>query len=210
MNTKVVTFVLLMHLVVPSIVKTEMCACPDIYRTAGSCREALQAELTSKPANIQQLQNLYFSPLLFPPTTLISTNMTISVSSTSEFLPVHNSFLWTHHWYEDNLASIITELIPTDSGLANILLFDPVAFLLQPSALTNLWLQREPGCLQLNIHLNCTSRGEPIQVDEEALRDIWEGILQWVSIEAHNYLSLARPDVPFCQEIVWERDYNYL
>ena len=193
MNTQVVAFVLLLLLVVPSIVKTEMCTCPaDNYYltfTESSClREALRAELTSTSANIQKLQNLYFLSNVLQDHVLV-TNMTVSVSPSSEFLPVHTDsipvnstqFFWIHRWYEDNLAGIIRKLIETDTGLAGIVSIDPVAPLLQIGLLAqeNNFLRTQ--WIQLNIQLNCTSRNEPIQVDGEKLRRIWEGILQWVS-----------------------------
>jgi len=197
MNTQVVAFVLLLHLVVPSIVKTEMCTCPtDNYYltfTARYClREALQAELTSTSANIQQLQNLYFLNNVQQDHVLqLGTTMTVNVSPSSEFLPVHTDsipvnstqFVWTHRWYEDNLAGVIRKLIETDTGLAGIVSIDPVAPLLQIGLLAH---NNFPQT-QLNIQLNCTSRDESIQVDGEKLRDIWEGILQWVS----TYLPLV-------------------
>jgi len=190
MNTRVVKFVLLLHFVVPSIVKTERCTCPtdrilndyyfELVFTVSSClRDALQAELTSTSTNIQKLQNLYFSNNV--KSTFIHTNMTVSVALSSEYLSEHNSstlFFWTDRWYEDNLAGVITELIKTDAGLASILLLDPVTvFSLRTSDLL-----APKGFFQLNIELNCTSRGGPKQVNEKWLRDIWGGILQWVSI----------------------------
>jgi len=144
MNTQVVAFVLLLHLVVPSIVKTEMCTCPTdnhyyLTFTESSClREALQAELTSTSANIQKLQNLYFLNNV-QQYHILSTNMTVSVSPSSEFLPVHadsipvisTQFFWTHRWYEDNLGGVIRKLTETDTGLAGIVSIDPVAPLLR-------------------------------------------------------------------------------
>ena len=181
MNTQVVAFVLLLLLVVPSIVKTEMCTCPaDNYYltfTESSClREALRAELTSTSANIQKLQNLYFLNNV-QQDHVLGTTLTVSVSPSSEFLPVHTDsipvnstqFVWTHRWYEDNFAGVIRKLIETDTGLAGIVSIDPVAPLLWIGLLAqNNFLQT-----QLNIQLNCTSRDEPIQVDGEKLRDIW-------------------------------------
>jgi len=189
MNTKVVKFVLFLHFVVPSTVKTEMCTCPtadnyDLSFAASSClREALQAELTSTSTNVQNLQNLYFSNIAKSvlsndvKSTFIQTNMNVSVSSSSESLPEHNSsFFWTDCWYEDNLAGVIAELIQTDTGLASILLLDPFAVLF----LRKSYLLAQKEVFQLNIELNCTSRGR--QVDEKWLRAIWQDILQWVSI----------------------------
>lgn len=115
--------------------------------------------------------------------------MTVSVSPSSEFLPVHTDsipvnstqFVWTHRWYEDNLAGVIRKLIETDTGLAGIVSIDPVAPLLRIGLLAQENDFPRAQWIQLNIQLNCTSRDEPIQVDEEKLRDIWKGILQWVS-----------------------------
>ena len=135
--------------------------------------------------------------------------MTVSVALSSEFLPEHNSsilFFWTDRWYEDNLAGVITELIQTDAGLASILLLDPVTvFSLRTS---DLLAPKE--FFQLNIELNCTSRGGPKQVDEKWLRDIWGGILQWVSIITFGacmynialivlQFSVANQNQPQCQ-----------
>jgi len=192
MNTQVVAFVLVLHLVVPSIVKTEMCTCPtdnyDLTFTESSClREALRAELTSTSANVQKLQNLYFLNNDQQDHVLqLSTIMTVSVSPSREFLPVHTDsipvnstqFVWIHRWYEDNLAGVIRRLIETDTGLAGIVSIDPVAPLLQIGLLVQ---ENDFPRTQLNIQLNCTSRDETIQDNGEKLRGIWESILQWVS-----------------------------
>ena len=87
MKTKIITFLLLLHLVV--VVKTELCTCPGyiVYYATDSTiyaclREALQAKLTSTPTYIQQLQNLfYFSNDV--QSFLMNTNMTVNVSCES-------------------------------------------------------------------------------------------------------------------------------
>lgn len=120
MKTKIITFLLLLHLVV--VMKTELCTCPGyiVYYATDSTiyaclREALQAKLTSTPTYIQQLQNLfYFSNDV--QSFLMNTNMTVNVSCESTKVgqlcnsSIHQ-FSWTHRWYEDNFVSVTRELI---------------------------------------------------------------------------------------------------
>ena len=188
MNTQVVAFVLLLLLVVPSIVKTEMCTCPaDNYYltfTESSClREALRAELTSTSANIQKLQNLYFLNNV-QQDHVLGTTLTVSVSPSSEFLPVHTDsipenntqFVWTHRWYEDNFVSVTRELIKAS------FFTDPITTYLQTAR--NVLPFDSQVQQTFYIHLNCVSRGESLPMLEQRMREIWEGILLWVSSEA--------------------------
>lgn len=91
MKAKVATFMLLLHLVMPPIVNTEMCTCLSKYGpNSSSCfREALQAKLTSTPTNIQKLQNMFY----------FSNNV--------------QSYFIIDNIIEDNFAGIIRELITT-------------------------------------------------------------------------------------------------
>ena len=183
MKTEAITLMFLLYLAVPSVVETETCAC-----TASSClRDALQTELTSTPNNIRNLQNAFYSSKNTQRSVSIRTNMTVSVNITCEPEEVCNSstsippFIWTHAWYEDNFLGIIGELT-TGALIAT----NPVATLLGGSQ--TLYLL-EPGyftvsTLELNIQVNCVFRSEPNQL-EEKMREIWEGILQWVSIVTH-------------------------
>jgi len=113
---------------------------------------------------------------------LINTNMTVNVSCEStEVGQLCNSsihqFSWTHRWYEDNFVSVIRELI------------DQSTFFYR----SNHYIS--PGCTTVfpfdsqvqqtvYIHLNCVSRGVPLPMLEERMREICEGILLWVSSEA--------------------------
>lgn len=182
MKTKVITFTLLLHLVVPSIAKMEICNCPDGYQPGDvSClTEALQAELTSTPTNIRQLQEMfYFSNNVQP--FFIDTNMTVGVfsSSSSEFLPVQISRQWTHLWYEDNFLGVARKLISDISfGFSHT---DPLTYFLLTPTSSSLQVNIPAT---LNIQLNCSAssyRGTLISIDEEVLRNKWEDILQWVS-----------------------------
>ena len=183
MKAKVATFMLLLHLVMPPIVNTEMCTCPSEYGPdSSSClREALQAKLTSTPTNIQKLQNMfYFSNNV--QRYFIDTNMTVNVSLSGEYFP--DQFNWNHVWYEDNFAGIIRELITTQFT-DPIVAFLPIYTFLNPLAPRDTYYFPTPRA-QLNIQLNCVSRGESTQVHEKELKDIWEHVLQWVSSEAHK------------------------
>lgn len=187
MKAKVANFVLLLHLVMPPIVKTEMCTCPseNDYDSSSCLREALQAKLTSTPTNIQKLQNMFYSSNNVQ-RYIIYTNMTVSVSLSGEYFPLQNSaidqFSWTHVWYEDNFAGVIRELIPTRFQVT-----DPIAAFLNIYTFLDLLAPRDTYYYpQLNIQLNCVSRGESTQVSEKELKNIWEHILQWVSTEAHK------------------------
>ena len=172
----------------------EICNCPDVYQPVDvSClTEALQTELTSTPTNIQQLKEVfYFSNNVQSFT--IETNMTVSGHSSlsSEFMLVQ-SYQWYHLWYEDNFLGVIRGLLSDPDSRLELYFSDPLTYLL----LMLITLQaREPPSVdftwpQLNIQLNCASRGEPVpvQIDEESLREIWEDILHWVSNEVNNYL----------------------
>ena len=112
----VVIFMLL--IMVPSIVKTEMCTCPsgsiygepDLDSTA-CLRAALQTKLTSTPAYIHQLQNFFYSSINVP-SILISTNITVTITCGSAEVDLECKssicqFPWTHHWYEDTAVGVI-------------------------------------------------------------------------------------------------------
>ena len=188
MKTKVITFMLLLHLVVPSTVKTEMCDCPKITSHRGdqkyydpiasSClREALQAELTSTPSNIKELQNTFYSSNNVQRFYIV-TDMAVNITcEPSKFQPVCNSsmqFSWTHLWHEDTIVGVISELI-TEGFFRNAV----TAFL---SLAQSFEFQVPDNFVHMNIQSNCASRGEPNQDEvENGMREIWQGILQWVS-----------------------------
>ena len=187
-----------------SVVKTETCACPngprpkyffDFDDESPCLREALQAELTSTPNNIEKLQNAFYSSKTAQ-RIFIYTNMNVSVNITCEPREECNStvvvrpYSWRHIWYEDNFIGLISELTTGASTTGPIIgVTNPVVTLLR-------WVQTfasllVPGSdyntvstLQLKIELNCVSRHKPNfdEVEAEAIRKIWEGILQWVSI----------------------------
>lgn len=185
MKTKIITFLLLLHLVV--VVKTELCTCPGyiVYYATDSTiyaclREALQAKLTSTPTYIQQLQNLfYFSNDV--QSFLMNTNMTVNISCEStEVGQLCNSsihqFSWTHRWYEDNFVSVTRELVKAS------FFTDPITTYLQTAR--NVFPFDSQVQQTFYIHLNCVSRGESLPMLEQRMREIWEGILLWVSSEA--------------------------
>lgn len=106
--------------------------------------------------------------------------MTVNVSLSGEYFP--DQFNWNHVWYEDNFAGIIRELITTQFT-DPIVAFLPIYTFLNPLVPRDTYYFPTP---QLNIQLNCVSRGESTQVREKELKDIWEHVLQWVSSEAHR------------------------
>ena len=121
MKTEVIGFMLLLYLSGSSTVKTETCTYPNgrpkyPFDDVSPClREALQAELTSTPNNIQKLQNAFYSSKTAQ-RVYIYTNMTVSVNITCEPREMCNSsvavrpYYWRHIWYEDNFINLISEL----------------------------------------------------------------------------------------------------
>ena len=165
-----------------------MCACPsdnvlyngrDSSSTVYGClRELLIAELTSTPTNIQQLQNIFYFSAQGAQSVYIGTNMTVIMNvstSSTELVPTTSIFVsqfpWTHYWYEDNFMSVMRQLFPAQYYP------DPVSLIL---VLVQSFGGPQLQYLQLNIQLNCASRGDPFQ--QEVLAEIWKGILQWVSL----------------------------
>jgi len=123
MQTKIITFLLLLHLVV--VVKTELCTCPGyiIYYATDSTIYTSSRGTPSQTdfynhlhSTVAELVSLFKQCSSF----LIITNMTVNVSCEStEVGQLCNSsihqFSWTHHWYEDNFVSVIRELIKSKS-----------------------------------------------------------------------------------------------
>ena len=192
--------IFMLFAVVPSTVKTEMCTCPSgsIYgesdHDSTAClRAALQAELTSTPTYIHQLQNFFYSSTNVP-SFLISTKMTVTITCESaevdlECRPSICQFNWTHHWYENTAVGVIRELI------AGRFLTDPVAFFTSAigfAPISSFIGSQEFVSLEtFYLNFSCVSRGEQWfqceqrfqyeQFSERKMREIWEGILQWVS-----------------------------
>ena len=176
-------FIFMLLIVVPSIVKTEMCTCPSGYwyrepDSTACLRTALQAKLTSTPTYIQELQNLfYFSNNV--QSFSINTSMTVNLSCEfTEASQLCNSsiqqFSWIHHWYEDDFVSEMKELIKARLFTNAIISYFQTAPPFDSKVQQTFY-----------IHLNCVSRGEPLPiVNERRMREIWEGILLWVSSEA--------------------------
>ena len=124
----------------------------------------------------------------------VSVNITCEPREECNSTVVVRPYSWRHIWYEDNFIGSISELTTGGSttGLIINSVTNPVATLLELglvqtfNLLVDLPVQSDyntVSTLQLKIELNCVSRHEPKFDEVEAeVREIWEGILQWVSI----------------------------
>jgi len=79
-----------------------------------------------------------------------------------------------HHVSQDNLAGVMSEVL--SAGMFRTI--DPVTSLLSLSE-----VHSKDSIISIDLNIDCTSGGE--SNFEESLREIWEGILQWVSALMH-------------------------
>ena len=128
----------------------------------------------------------------------VSVNITCEPREECNSTVVVRPYSRRHIWYENNFIGSISELTTggsTTGGSTTGTIIDvtnPVATLLVLglvqtfNLLVDLPVQSDyntVSTLQLKIELNCVSTHEPNFVEVEAeVREIWEGILQWVSM----------------------------
>ena len=187
-------FMFLLHLaVVPFIVDTEMCACPsgDGYSDdpMPCIVDVLRSELTSTP--IHQLRNVFYLSPIVPSTLILHTSVTVNVTCESSKVdppcePSVLKFSWGHLWNQDNLAGVMSEVFSARMFQT----IDPVTSLLSLSE-----VRSKDSIISIDLNIDCASGGE--SNFEESLKEIWEGILQWVSAQVHErkYVHPADPMV---------------
>ena len=186
MKARIVTvfMFLLLLAVVPCVGDTAMCACPsgDEYSdNPNPCIvDALRSELTSAP--IHQLQNAFYLSPTAPSMLILHTSMTVNVTCESSKTaalcePSVLKFHWGHFWNQDNLAGVLMSEVFSARMFQTI---DPVTSLLSLSE-----VQSKDSIISIDVNLDCESRGE--SNFESSFREIWEDILQWVSVLMHAY-----------------------